>query len=148
MTSHHHWLEEVLCTSIRWEAITNTHAQRIAFCPTLQVALQEAAVRVKMELVNRVTDVVVAAGSLPLDGTAVAGAAQVRVELETQDGRGLPWEAALEGLTLKLTPPGARPQSLTLRPYPEPCAASAPSVAPQWCERLHFRPDPSPKGHP
>lgn len=72
----------------------------------LQVALQEAAVRVKMELVNRVTDVVVKAHSLPLDGTEVSVPSKVLVELETQDGRGLPWEAALEGLTLKLTPPG------------------------------------------
>ena len=74
------------------------------FC--LQVALQEAAVRVKMDLVNRVTDVVVKAHSLPLDGTEVSVSTKVLVELETQDGRGLPWETALEGLTLKLTPPG------------------------------------------
>lgn len=103
---------------------------------------------VNMDLVNKVTDVLLKPATVPRDGQLVATVAKVQVELETQDGRGLPWEAALEGLTLKLTPPGARPQSLTLRPYPEPCAASAPSVAPQWCERLHFRPDPSPKGHP
>lgn len=63
--------------------------------------------RVQMELVNRVTDVVVKAQSLPPDGTEVGVSTKVQVELETQDGRGLPWDAALEGLTLKLTPPGA-----------------------------------------
>ena len=110
MNLHQHWLEEFVCARIRWVAITNADAWSTVFRPSPQVALQEAAVRVKMELVNRVTDVVVAARSLPPDGTAVAGAAEVEVELETQDGRGLPWDAALEGLTLKLTPPGARPK--------------------------------------
>lgn len=72
-----------------------------------QVALHEAAVRVKMAPVNKVTDVVLKPGTLPPDGQQVPAMAKVQVELETQDGRGLPWEAAQEGLTLKLTPPGA-----------------------------------------
>ena len=71
-----------------------------------QVALHEATVLVNMDLVNKVTDVLLKPATVPRDGQLVATVAKVQVELETQDGRGLPWEAALEGLTLKLTPPG------------------------------------------
>lgn len=72
-----------------------------------QVALHESAVRVKMELVNKVTDVLLVPATLPPTGQQVPAAAKLQVELETQDGRGVPWEAAQEGLTLRLTPPGA-----------------------------------------
>ena len=77
-------------------------------CGMRQVALQEASVRVSMEVVNAVTDVAVDAAELPSDGEAVGAAVSLRVELTTQDGAPVPWEAATAGLTMSVTPPGAR----------------------------------------
>ena len=72
-----------------------------------QVALQEASVRVCMEVVNAVTDVTVDAAELPADGAAVGAAIGLAVALTTQDGAPVPWEAATAGLTMSVTPPGA-----------------------------------------
>ena len=74
--------------------------------------------RVRMEVVNAVTDVVIDAAALPADGASVGVGVGLRVDLITQDDAPVPWEAAAAGLTLSLTPPGAarRPSSPALAP--------------------------------
>ena len=70
--------------------------------------------RVCMDVVNAVTDVTVDAGALPPDGAVVGAAVGLRIDLATQDGAAVPWQAAAAGLTLSVTPPGAfsRPKLL------------------------------------
>jgi len=65
-------------------------------------------VRVCMEVVNAVADVAVDAAELPADGAVAGAAVGLRVALTTQDGAPVPWEAATAGLTMSVTPPGAR----------------------------------------
>ena len=82
----------------------------------LQVALEEAELKLTMSAANFVTDVAIDPDSLPDEALQAGSSFPITVKVQTEDGQALPLETAQESLTLKLTPPsGNRADIVTLQ---------------------------------
>ncbi|GBF97420.1 hypothetical protein Rsub_09586 [Raphidocelis subcapitata] len=73
---------------------------------TRKVAVSDALVTVQVVQHNFVSGLEVAAAGLPQAGAVVGAAHAIAVEVRTEDGGPLPWDAAAAGLQLRLEPAG------------------------------------------
>ena len=81
------------------------------------MALEEAELKLAMSAANFITDVAIDASSLPDDALQAGSSFPITVKLQTEDSQPVPWDTAVESLTLKLTPPnGNRADIMTLQP--------------------------------
>lgn len=89
-------------------------------CPRrvhVQVALEEAELKLTMSAANFITDVAIDPDSLPDEALPAGSSFPITVKVQTEDGQPLPLDIAMECLTLKLTPPnGNRSDAVTLQP--------------------------------
>lgn len=100
----------------------------------MQVALEEAELKLTMSAANFITDVAIDPDSLPDEPLPAGSSFPITVKVQTEDGQPLPLETAAESLTLKLTPPnGHRADIVTLQPSAAVEANDMANAGRTWC---------------
>ena len=100
----------------------------------MQVALEEAELKLAMSAANFITDVAIDPDSLPDDALQAGSSFPITVKVQTEDGHPLPLEVATESLTLKLTPPnGNRADIVTLQPSATVESGDMVNESNAWC---------------
>lgn len=100
----------------------------------IQVALEEAELKLTMSTANFITDIAIDPASLPDEALQAGSSFPINVDIQTEDGQPLPLETASEALSVKLTPPnGDRAEMVTLHPSAHADVSNVANKGDRWC---------------